>query len=129
MRALLIDPKRREVEWIILPTPKDQTKYPDTVEHLNRIIGCELLEPVPLSKHYQMFVDEEGLLTEAPCFTWEGLPQPIAGRAVILAWNDQVNCYVDVPVSLRKPVVDAIEWPEVTREQRDELCTPTIIFL
>ena len=55
------------------------------IRPLYAIIGCRLLEVVRFDERHTLFVDEEGLQNGLTAFTiFEGFPQPIAGKIVLV---------------------------------------------
>nr|CAD6438861.1 protein psiB [Rhizobium sp. Q54] len=48
------------------------------------LIGCQLVEVVPLDTNHVLIVDEEGLRDGLTAFTvFDGYPQPLAGKIVL----------------------------------------------
>jgi len=77
MRAILIDPNTQKVERITLEG--------ETLEALRGAIGCQVLTVEALGTEVDLWLDDEGLLVEAPLFfEIDGGHQPFAGRGVIL---------------------------------------------
>lgn len=81
------------------------------------LIGCHLLEVVRFDERHTLFVDEEGLRDGLTAFTiFEGFPQPIAGR-IVLVGGDGSAPYTSPLISLEdaakhfkccRPVLDPV---------------------
>lgn len=100
MKALLIDPTTLSVNEIEI----SQEKF---LGDLYDAIGCNLVERVCIEdeqgRTYEIWVDEEGLFTidpEAVCmFAFEGYPQPLAGKGVLLGATPDFYESADTPLS------------------------------
>jgi hypothetical protein len=86
MLAILIDPTARTVEPVTLDTTNT------TLGALYHTIGCERVDVVRLSSGgLDMWIADDGLDDDADLFLIPGLPQPYAGRAVILRSDREGN--------------------------------------
>jgi catechol 2,3-dioxygenase-like lactoylglutathione lyase family enzyme len=83
MRAILIDPEARALTEIDID---------DTLEAYYDVLGCELVEAVPLPHVSDvMYVDEEGHMrqvAEQHYFSIDDLSAPIVGKALVVGTAD-----------------------------------------
>lgn len=84
MHALLIDPSNKQITVVELPDTGD--KLPFIYKHLQ----CDTFDAVTLPNGDALFVDDEGLLKPLQhFFAVRGLPEPIAGRGLVVGTDDR----------------------------------------
>lgn len=94
MRAILIDPYTQKVERITI----DSGLGLETLKALYSAIGCETVTRYSLGTEVDLWLDDDGMLTDNPTF-WqlEGASQPFAGRGVLLGVDPEQGETVDLP--------------------------------
>lgn len=78
MKAYLIDPVKRSIE---------EVTYSGDYKEIYTLIGAQTFEIVGLTDDGDcVYIDEEGLLTNAPLhmFALKHFPNPLAGRGLVL---------------------------------------------
>lgn len=85
MRAILIDPFTKTVT---------EVETEGGLHDIYKLIGCDTIDAVYLAdgKH-NIFVDDNGLTYNEPLpvYQWQGYPQPLAGRGLLMGYNDEGN--------------------------------------
>lgn len=90
VKALLIDPVAQTV------TPLEINDWRDISPALN----CELFDIVQVAPHISIYVDDEGLYAEDQHFFYHpGYPQPLAGRGLVLGFDDRTGDSTDCPIT------------------------------
>lgn len=101
MRAILIDPFTRTVSEIDTDASLDD---------MYRLLDVDLITVIGVGASHAMILDDEGLLKDKEFqayFTLEGMSQPLAGKAMILA--DEYGENRPATLSL-KEVEDKVIW-------------------
>lgn len=75
IRAILIDAEREEVK---------EVTWDGDFRSLSKLIGCEWIEVVGLSRETSLIIDEEGKLKEHNGFSFRGGNYEFAGNGLIL---------------------------------------------
>ena len=76
MQAILIDPFTETIEVV---------DYSGDWRDISTLLGCELFTTVYIDDEDTLYIDDEGLYVEDQrYFKWEGYPQPLAGRGLVL---------------------------------------------
>lgn len=78
--AYLIDPERRTIK------PVDMPGGPDNLQHIYKLLGCNLITSAAITEHDAIYCDDEGLIKGpvAAFFGVQGNPQPLAGRGLVV---------------------------------------------
>ena len=100
MKAILIDPATRSATSI-------EVSRENFLKDLYAAIGCDLVERVCIEdeqgRTYEIWVDECGLFSIDPdevcMFSFEGYPQPLAGKGVLLGANAEFYESEDAPMT------------------------------
>ena len=80
MKALLIDPFTETVQVV---------DYSGDWEDIGGLLDCRYFDVVRIDDSETLYVDDEGLYVENQrFFTWNGYPNPLAGRGLILGTNE-----------------------------------------
>lgn len=76
MQAILIDPFTETIEVV---------DYSGDWRDISTLLGCDLFATVYIDDEDTLYIDDEGLYVEDQrYFKWEGYPQPLAGRGLVL---------------------------------------------
>ena len=90
MKALLIDPVAETVTTIEINDWRD----------ISPALNCSLFDCVQISSNVSIFVDDEGLYVEDQHFFYHpGYRQPLAGRGLVLGFDDETGNSIDCPVT------------------------------
>ena len=82
MRAFLIDPEQRSITEI--------DYYAGHYRNICKLIGANMFDTVCLNVEGDYaYVDDEGLFSSKPFFRFEGCPNPLAGKALVLGIDSQ----------------------------------------
>jgi hypothetical protein len=97
MHAILIDPYAKSISSI---------EYDGELSSLYSILSCATVQAVSIGHDHVIYLDEEGLLHEPkPFFQWEGAPNPIAGRGLIVKIDSEGE---DAAASLRLEAIEKL---------------------
>lgn len=100
MRAILIDPFKREVKEVTTDASLDD---------FYNIIKCDTITIVPWDESHALFLDDEGLLADKDGQEyWRivGIDQPFAGRGLII--GDEYGDNRDATLSIGQVIPDVI---------------------
>lgn len=76
MQAILIDPFTETIEVV---------DYSGDWRDISTLLDCDLFSTVYIDDEDTLYIDDEGLYVEDQrYFKWEGYPQPLAGRGLVL---------------------------------------------
>lgn len=92
MQAYLIDPFTAMISTV---------SYSGNWRDISKLIGCDLFDVVTTPEGYSLYVDDEGLyVPDQAFFMWEGIDQPLAGKALVMGpVDDEGNTTeIDVPM-------------------------------
>lgn len=108
MRAYLVDPAVKAIEQIDLPSDED---IPQLLSYTNEEV---LMQPVDVSKHDTMFVDEEGFLKDGlRVFKLRGVTaHSFAGKAVFVGTDGEDGEVTNCELSLSQ-LTNVIEWTDL----------------
>lgn len=107
MRAILIDPFTRTVSDIDTDAGLDD---------LYNILQCDMITVIPVSPGHAMILDDEGLLKDRDTqayFELRGVPQPFAGRALIVADEEGENRAATFELGLIRSSVNFLDSSKV----------------
>lgn len=97
MRAILIDPTTKTVTETSITNWKE----------IAPAIEADLFDVVNIDQYrHSIFVDDEGLYTKTDFFTHYDYPQPLAGKALIMGYDqntgDSTDCTLTIEHVLNK---------------------------
>jgi hypothetical protein len=103
MRAILIDPYTKSISEI---------SYDGTLESAYNLISCYTIQAVSIGHDHVVYVDEEGLLHEPkPFWQWQGAPNPIAGKGLIISIDSEGD---DAPATVSlESIASRVTFPAV----------------
>ncbi len=91
MQAYLIDPHTKTTEAI---------DYSGDWQDISKLIGCDYFDVVTTREGLSIYVDDEGLYRQGQAFfAWNGLPVPLAGKALVLGPVDDEGETLECPWS------------------------------
>ena len=100
MQAILIDPFTETIELV---------DYSGDYKDIYTLLECDLFATVYIDDCDTIYVDDEGLYQEPQrFFQYKGMPQPLAGRGLILGTDeegDSTDCLLTV-----EQVRDMVTW-------------------
>lgn len=102
MKAILIDPFTKTVS---------EVKHNGNYQEIYKFIKADCFDVVRISEHEAIYVDDEGLYRQEKFFAWDGYPQPLAGRGLVLGSDDEGNS-VSTKLTLDE-VRSKVTWPDV----------------
>jgi hypothetical protein len=103
MKALLIDPFLEDIAFINIF---------GNLNSLYKAIDCDCITSVRLSDSECMFLDDNGLYRkDQRFFIWEGYPQPLAGRGLILGFTEDGD-NTDTALTLEQ-AREAVRWADL----------------
>jgi hypothetical protein len=87
MRAILVKPDQPETPIEVVDYDGDWKSIYALISYENHAV--DTYDAVYIDSQHVMFVDDNGLITNPEHFViWNGYPQPLAGRALILGYDD-----------------------------------------
>lgn len=128
MKAILIDPHRKTVSYVLISDPEDI----QGVIAVKQLIGCEYLDVVKLTNELFMYVDDYGLHQDNQKFFRLGdYSQAYAGRAVVVSQEfDSDSGYWkcrNMPLNMLEPIAQRVAWCEPSKNELNRLKTITFI--
>lgn len=102
MRAVLIDPTTKTIT---------EMDHSDSLEGMYAVLDCEDINSVRVGQFIYLWVDGEGYLKEPtpPLFEWEGYGQPLAGKGLILGFDENSGDNMPYGGGLQW-VIDHVKW-------------------
>lgn len=83
MKAIRIDPEKQVVE---------EVEYNGDWRDILRLLNVSIFTAVGIDEFTVLYVNDEGLLEDPEFFfEWEGYPQPLAGRGLVLGTDEEGN--------------------------------------
>lgn len=80
LKGFLIDPEAKTIK---------EVTYNGDYKEISKMLGCDLYTIVTIDDQNHLFVDDEGLLNDPKYFfRLKGYPQPLAGRGLILGYDE-----------------------------------------
>jgi hypothetical protein len=116
MRAILINPFAKTVS---------EVEFDGNWRSISAWLDCEIFTIIRLARYETLFIDDEGLLTDKPqaFFAWQGYPQPLAGRGLILGEDDEGETVAtdltidEVRARVTFPAVEVVGWLPATSSE------------
>lgn len=111
MKVIKIDPWQQEIT---------EVEVEPSLSAEREAIGADLIDIVTLNTHGDcLIVDDEGLMKEPQkFFSWNGVPSPLAGTALLVGTDMDGETVEPTLISL-EDVQDAVKW--LTSEQALQL--------
>lgn len=121
MQAILIDPHTQTVSSI---------EYDGNYENISKLLGCELFTVMTVTpKDDALFLDDEGWIIDQEdqqYFWWQGYPQLLAGRGLILGTNDEGESIA--PSLTLDEAKSMVKWQSKVTALAHEPGPPTVWF-
>lgn len=120
MRAILIDPRAKTVE---------ETECDGGLQDIYRLTQCDTIDAVRIGERDTIYVDDNGLVSgePEPFFMWADYPQPLAGRGLILAIDDEgetIGTELDIVLVRASVSFPAVEFTGMSTTHEDNVEMP-----